>query len=302
MNELEQELELEGELSAEGEFAHEHEHELEGEFEGELEGEGELELELEGEFEGEGELGGLLSGLLGEGEGEGEGELELELEGEHEFEHEHEHELNPVRKVYLDAVLEMEHLGAMMAQAESEHEAEQFFPALIPLAAKALPFLAKGAAKLGAKFLPRLLPRAARLLGRFKRPLFNAARRLGRGLIRGGRRRLCRAIPSIMRQAAGTIQRRVAQGQPVTPQAVRRIVAAHTQRVMRNPSALNQAVARSQRADRIYHQRVASGRLVPATTAGFVRVRRRRRGCGCSGCGGCGGCGGGCGCRSRCGC
>src|SRR5437588_12270278 len=97
--------------------------------------------ELEGEFELEGEqfLGGImqgLSGLLGESEYESESELgEFEMESElgefeSESEFEHEHELNPIRRVYPDAL--MEHMAHAAAEAENEHEAaEQFLP-LIP--------------------------------------------------------------------------------------------------------------------------------------------------------------------------
>src|SRR5579862_5348663 len=95
-----------------------------------------------------------------------EGELEGELES-HEF-HElglHEGEISPVRKYYVDAMLE--HMGHVAAEAESEQEAAEGFLPLIPmLAAKALPL----AAKLGAKMLPklagRILPRVARTFNR----------------------------------------------------------------------------------------------------------------------------------------
>src|SRR5438270_396118 len=102
----------------------------------------ELELEalpeLEGEFESESEneqfLGGLIKGIGGlfgggadsefEGEFELEGEFESELEGEFEFEM-GEHELNPIRRVYPDAL--MEHMAHAASEAENEHEAAEHF-------------------------------------------------------------------------------------------------------------------------------------------------------------------------------
>ena len=74
----------------------------------------------------------------------------------HELEHELEGELNPVRKVYLDAMLEMEHLMSAASEAEHENQAEQFFPLLLPLAAKLAPLAMKGARpQLGAKYACR---------------------------------------------------------------------------------------------------------------------------------------------------
>jgi hypothetical protein len=71
---------------------------------------------------------GLLGGLLPQSEFEEE--YEWEVEGE----------LNPIRRVYPDAL--MEHLGHRAAEAESEAEAEAFIGALIPLAARILPRVA----------------------------------------------------------------------------------------------------------------------------------------------------------------
>ena len=65
---------------------------------------------------------------------------ETELETMHESEF--EFELNPVRKVYPDAL--MEHMAHMVMEAESEQEAAEGFLPLIPLiAGKLLPLAAK---------------------------------------------------------------------------------------------------------------------------------------------------------------
>jgi hypothetical protein len=212
---------------------HELEHELESEFE----------HEHEGEFEGEGEL---------EGEGEFEGEFE------HEHEHEHEHELNPTRRVYLDAMLEMEHLMSAASQAEHETEAEQFFPLLLPLAAKLAPFALKGAAKLGAKMLPKLLPRAGKILTRVAPRLIKGVGRIGR-LLRRRRatRPALRALPTIVRRTVGAIARQAARGRNVTPQTAQRILTQQARRVLQSPQQVRRAMRISRAADRIYHQRQA---------------------------------------------
>src|SRR5690349_4074394 len=63
-------------------------------------------------------------------------EAEWELEGESEA----ELLVNPIRRVYPDAM--MEHFGHAAAEARSEAEAEAFIGALIPLAARLLPRVA----------------------------------------------------------------------------------------------------------------------------------------------------------------
>src|ERR1700744_4699700 len=88
-----------------------------------------------------------------------EEEAHLEAEGEDFLEG--EEEINPIRKVYPDAV--MEHLGELAAEAESEDEAAEHFLPLIGMAAsKLLPVVAK-AVMPAAK---RALPKIARVLTR----------------------------------------------------------------------------------------------------------------------------------------
>src|SRR5512136_96179 len=83
------------------------------------------EYELEGE-EFLGTIGRIAGSLLG-GQGEYEGEFEEEWEGE----------VNPIRRIYPDAL--MEHLGHIAAEAESEAEAEAFCAVLVPLALRVYP-------------------------------------------------------------------------------------------------------------------------------------------------------------------
>src|SRR5262245_58857495 len=118
-----------------------------------------------------GGLGNMASSLLSESEAEGAytGELEWESEAE----------LNPIRRVYPDAL--MEHLGHAAAEAESEAEAEAFIGALIPLAA-------------------RLLPRVAPAIMRAAPGLIRGAAGVARTLRRSpATRPLVRTIPTIVR-------------------------------------------------------------------------------------------------------
>src|SRR5262249_22258301 len=112
----------------------------------------------------------------GEGEGEGEGELELEGEGE----------ITPVRKVYLDAM--MEHMGHAAAEAETEHEAAEAFLPLIPLAMKALPIVGK----LAMKAAPKLIKGAMKVMPRMTRGVTQIARTLHRN---PQTRQLLRVVP-----------------------------------------------------------------------------------------------------------
>jgi hypothetical protein len=250
----ETELELEGE----GEF--------EGEFEGELEGEGEFELEGELEFEGEGEFEGEqflstiargIGGLLGETELEleGEGEGELEFEGETEY------ELNPVRRVYPDAM--MEHLGHAAAEAESEAAAEAFLGALLPIAARALPSVMRAA--------PRLIPQIGRIARVLRR---NPATRP-----------LVRAIPTIVQRTANTLARQAARGRAITARGALRVLDRQTSRALRNPYQRRRILHRARVIDRRYHHRGGLRRRGPRVgrrqgypyrrgMPGYVRRRR----------------------------
>jgi hypothetical protein len=255
------EFELEGAGFLEGEY------ELEGELEGEFEteqffgrlakmatspalrrigmaaaraalqslGESELEGELEGEFEfeneGEGFLGGIVQGLgslLGEGE----------LEGEYEL----EYELNPIKRVYPDAM--MEHLAHAAMEAENEQEAaEQFFPLIGLAAAKLLPI----AAKAGAKLLPKLMKSAPKLI--------RGVSNMTRGLHRNRRTRpLLRTMPTIVNNTMNSLARQAASGRPITSQQAVRTLAQQANRVLSNPQRCARAYRRSRALDRQMHR------------------------------------------------
>lgn len=230
---------------------------------------------------------------LMESEAEFEAELESELEGEGEFEashefeqevgpgagfHETEYELNPVRRVYLDAMLEMEHFAAMAAESESEQEAEQFFPLLLPLAAKALPFIAKA----GAKFIPKLVgkfaPKAGKLLARNRNVINQGIRSIGRSLIRQGRGQLTRTMPTIVRRTVGQVYNQAARGRQMSPEEIRRLLFAQARRVINDPASRQRAMRISQAADQLYHRR-----LQGSGGARGVATRSSRR-CGCRCC------------------
>jgi hypothetical protein len=233
----------------------------------ELEGEAEYEGEFEAEYEGEAEeffrrLASLASQAaqspmlrrLGQaaarsalGGAAGLGELEGEWEGELEFEGEEEAEANPIRRVYPDAL--MEHMGHAASEAESEAEAEAFIGALVPLAA-------------------RLIPRVAPAVMRAAPQLIRGVARVTRTLRRNpATRPLVRAVPTIVRRTTANLARRVARGQPVTPQVAVRALAGQTARVLSSPQQCVHAYRRSRALDRRYHaaarQPVRQGRPVP---------------------------------------
>jgi hypothetical protein len=161
-------------------------------------------------------------------------EFEGEIEGEFESEYEGEALLNPIRRVYPDAM--MEHFGHAAAAAETEEEAEAFIGALIPLAA-------------------RLLPRVA-----------PAVMRAAPGLIRGvsgvvrtlranpATRPLVRAVPTIVRRTVADIDRQSAGGAPVTAQQAVQTLARQTGRVLSSPQQCTHALRRNVALDKRFHQ------------------------------------------------
>ncbi len=156
-------------------------------------------------------------------------EMECEFEGESE--------MNPIRRVYPDAL--MEHFGHAAAEAETEAEAEAFIGAMIPMAARIFPRVA-----------PAILRAAPRLI--------QGASRVARVLRSSpATRSLVRTIPTIVRSTAATIARRVARGQPVTPQVAVRALAGQAARVLGNPRQAVRAWQRSRALDRRYHHAAA---------------------------------------------
>jgi hypothetical protein len=195
----------------------------------------EYELEALHEFEQETEF---------EGEMES-GELELEF---------HEGEISPVRKYYVDAMLE--HMGHAAAEAESEQEAAEGFLPLIPmLAAKALPLAAKFGAKLLPKLAGKVLPRVARTFSRVTPRLTRGVSNITRGLYRNQRTRpLVRAVPTIARRTVATIAKQAAAGRPVTPRTANRVLVAQTRRLLRNPRQTARILNRARTLDRHLHR------------------------------------------------
>jgi hypothetical protein len=173
-----------------------------------------------------GVIGSGLSSLLPQQEFEWESEFEGEWEGE-EF-------VNPLRRVYADAM--MEHMAHAATQARSEAEAEAFIGALAPLAARLLP----AAAPTIMRALPGLvggLSAATRVLRRHP-----------------SARPLVRTLPTVMRRTAAQLAQRATQGRPLSPQAAVRTLAQQTARVIASPQQSRQAVRRSQVVDRRLHQ------------------------------------------------
>jgi hypothetical protein len=167
-------------------------------------------------------VGGQLSGLLPEREFEGEFEGELEWE------------LNPIRRVYPDAL--MEHLGHAATEAETEAEAEAFIGALVPLAAQ---------------LLPRIAPAVMRAAPALIRGLTGATRTLRSS---PATRPLLRTLPTVVRRTAASMAQQAARGQPVTPQTAVRSLAQQTAQVLGSPQQCVQAYRRSRAMDRQYHR------------------------------------------------
>lgn len=157
-----------------------------------------------------------------------------EAEDEGEFEWETEDEMNPLRRVYPDAL--MEHLGHAAAEAESEAEAEAFIGALIPLAARLIP-----------KVAPTIMRAAPKLI----RGVTQVTRTLRRNPTT---RPLVRTLPTIVRRTAATMAKQAARGRPVTPQSAVRTLANQTATVLANPRHCVGAYRRSRVLDRQYHR------------------------------------------------
>lgn len=145
--------------------------------------------------------------------------------------------------VRLSPLVVMEHFGHAMHEAESETEAEAFLPFLLPLAAKALPMVAKAIApRLGSvirRVAPRLVRGATQVLRTLRR---NPATRP-----------LVRVMPTIVRRTVNDIARDIQRGAPVAPQRAVQQLAGQSRRVISNPDACLAAYRRSRALDRRYH-------------------------------------------------
>lgn len=206
-------------------------------------------------------LGGAIGGRFGQRDlgqrlgnvvGSGLQTLIPEREFEDEFEGEGEGELNPLRRVYPDAL--MEHLGHAAAEAESEAEAEAFIGALIPMAAR---------------LIPRVAPAIMRAAPQLIRGASNVVRQLRRN---PATRQLVRTVPTIVRGTVADIARQVGRGQPVTPQSAVRSLARQTARTLSNPRRCVQAYRRSRALDRQHH-RAERAATVPTRRGAASRCR-----------------------------
>jgi hypothetical protein len=201
-------------------------------------------------------LGGTVGGGIGtwaagllpdkESEFEFEAEFESEFEGEGEFEFESEGEfesfVNPVGRIYPDALAE--HMGLAAMESESELEAAEHFAPLIPVvAAKVLP----AAAKLGA----RAMPQVARVINHATPHLTRGVTQLARVIHRDPRTRpLVRVIPSVAQRTVTRIARHAAAGHKVSPQRAVRILRHENHRVLSNPRILHGVLRHARRMDR----------------------------------------------------
>jgi hypothetical protein len=192
---------------------------------------------------GGGALGTVLAGgpgfgtALGATAGGALGGLLPQREFEDEFEWELEGEVNQSQQRYTDAL--MEHLGQAAATAESEAEAEAFIGALLPLAAQLIPRVA-----------PAIMRNAPNLIS----GLAAATRNLRRSPTT---RPLVRAIPTIVRRTAASMNQQQAQGVPVTPKTAVQTLAKQTYGVIGNPQRSVQALKRSQAMNQRYQQMAA---------------------------------------------
>jgi hypothetical protein len=201
--------------------------------------------------DGGGALGKAIGGepgriLLG---GLGKAAASLLPDQEYESEFEWEGEVNPVSKIYPDAM--MEHLGHIAMESESEAEAAEGFLPLVPLvASKLVPLAAKALPKIAGRMLPKVAQQVSRVTPRLVRSVTN----LTRALHRDPRTRpLLRVVPSVTRRAITTIARRAAAGHPVSPQLAARILARQNHRILSNPRMVRTVLQRSNAMDRRYH-------------------------------------------------
>jgi hypothetical protein len=200
---------------------------------------------LEYELEGEEFLGPLSASLLrqvgvraartGLAQGmrtlqDSEFEFEAELEGEFEG----EAFVNPLRRVYPDAM--MEHFGHAAAAAESEAEAEAFVGAVVPLALR---------------LIPRVAPAVARAAPGLVRGVAGVTRVLRAN---PATRQLVRTVPTIVRRTVVDLNRQAAQGRPLPPQQAVRTFARQAQRVLCSPPQARSALRRNAVVDRRYHR------------------------------------------------
>lgn len=234
-----------------------------------FESESEMSQELEDEFEDEsslegegwlGAIGNAVGSLLGESEGEGE----YEDESAYESEDEGEGEINPIRKIYPDAM--MEHLGELAAEAESEDEAaEHFLPLVTMAASKLLPAVARAIAPAARRALPKIVRAVTHSSPKLTRGIGTIAKTLHRN---PQTRHLLKTVPTIARRTVGSIAKQAARGRTVSPQAAVRALAHQARYVLGNPAHRRHALQRHNRLERTFHGRLARGMARPHVQGG----------------------------------
>jgi hypothetical protein len=199
---------------------------------------------------------------------EGLQEDEFEFQPIHEMES--EFELNPVRKIYPDAL--MEHMAHMVMEAESEQQAAEGFLPLIPMvASKLLPVAARALPSV-ARALPRVANAVSRVTPQLTRGVSNLTRRLFRN---PGTRQLVQTVPSIARRTVASIARQAAAGRPVTPRVAQQILTSQARQVLRNPRRRVTTLRRSGAIDRRFHR--LTGTPVPTRACPSCGVTRLSR-------------------------
>jgi hypothetical protein len=210
--------------------------------------------ELEDEFSGEGICESSLEGegWLGEEEAVYESSLESALESQ-------EGELNPIRKIYPDAM--MEHLGELAAGAETEEEAAEHFLPLIGMAAtKLLPVVAKAVAPMAKNALPKIAQAVTRSTPQLTKAVGNIAKTLHRNPQTRG---LLRTVPMIARRTVASIAKQAAHGRPITARTAIRTLAQQTSRVLGHPHRRRHALRRHHALERRFHGRWGRGQARP---------------------------------------
>jgi hypothetical protein len=192
-----------------------------------------------------------------------EAELAAELVQElsQEYEYETEDELNPVRKVYLDAM--MEHLAHAAAEAETEAEAAAFIAPLASLAVKTLPK--------ALKLAPKVIQTVAKAVPHMAKAAHGVAKTLRHN---PATRPMTRILPTAIKRGATALARHAAAGHPVTPRHARQTIAHHSARIINNPRQAVNIYRRARTLDRKFHQ------LRPAHLGAMAQRHRLHQGAG----------------------
>jgi hypothetical protein len=165
------------------------------------------------------------------------------------------------------ALMMMEHLGHSAAEAESDGEAFAFLAPLLPLAMKAVPFLAKGAGMLAKKLIPKAISTVAKVAPKVMKSVQGAAKVLRANPVT---KPLIQSMPRVVQQTTADIMRNVAQGKPVTAQTAVRSFAKNTANVLGNPQTAVSTIRRAKGIDQRMHKvlnAATNGRALPSPAA-----------------------------------